>query len=359
MTSAWPIPGPPARDELASWTDARLSDATLPLPPAMSAPPPPGRAEIIDGRGVYVRRSAGPAGATPVWYIHGLAGSSTNWSRISEMLAPLAPGFIVDLPGSGRSDPPPRGRYSITADADLLAGLIREVSATPVHIVGNSLGGVVSVALAARHPDLVRTLSLISPAVPDLRLGTDRGADPRLAVLLMPGTGSIARRRLSAIAPLDRAIGMGRLCFGDSAAITDHDYRMLAKDLDWRFGLPWAQTSTIGGLRALMRSYLQPGRWSFVAAARSIRVPTLVVWGTRDRLVDVRLARPTADLFADNRLLVVAGSGHVAMMEHPEVTARAIAALWDDAGRIAPAGPDGHAGAPLPGTQNAVATSTS
>lgn len=213
-------------------------------------------------------------------------------------------------------------------------------------------------ALAARHPELVRTLTLISPAVPDLRLGQDRGADPRLAVLLMPGTGALARRRLASIDSLDRARGMGALCLGDPAALTDEDYRVAALDLAWRTGLPWAQMATVSSLRALMRSYLRPGRWSFAAAARSVTAPTLVIWGTRDKLVDVRLAPRTADLFPVKRLLVVPGSGHVAQMEHPEQTARAVAALWEDSLGGRNDGPAGAPGAPLPNGAVAVATST-
>ncbi len=358
MSSAWPMTGPQPRDELAAWSDARLSSAELPVPVPMAAPAPPGGFELVDGRGVYVRRVAGPPDAAPTWYIHGLAGSSTNWTRLAGVLASRSPGFLVDLPGSGRSDPPPRGRYTLTGDADLVATLIGTLSDGPVHICGNSLGGVVATALAARHPDLVRTLTLISPAVPDLRMGQDRGADPRLAVLLMPGTTAIALRRLSSIDPLARARGMGELCFGDPAALTDEDYRVAASDLAWRTGLPWAQTATISSLRALMRSYLRPGRWSFATAARSITAPTLVIWGTRDRLVDVRLARRTTELFRNSRLLVVPGSGHVAQMEHPELTARAMAALWEDSPAATPDDPAGAPGAPLPNGAVAVATST-
>jgi pimeloyl-ACP methyl ester carboxylesterase len=100
-------------------------------------------------------------------------------------------------------------------------------------------------------------------------------------------------------------------------------------------------------LRSLIRAQLRVGRWSFAAAARSVRVPVLVVWGTRDRLVDVRLARRTADAFADARLLVLARTGHVAQMERPATTARAMIGLWQGAGR---------SGAPSPRDATAVAT---
>jgi pimeloyl-ACP methyl ester carboxylesterase len=290
-----------------------------------------------------------------------LGGSSTNWTRLAAVLAATNPGYIVDLPGSGRSDPPPRGRYSVTEDADLVAALIRRVSGGPVHLLGNSMGGVVATALAARHRDLVSSLTLISPAVPDLRLGRDRGADARLAVVMVPGITSAAERRLAAVDAMARARGMAVVCFGDPAGVTEEDLEVAAADLAWRSGLPWALRSTIFSLRALIRSYLRPGRWSFAAAARAVRVPTLVMWGTRDKLVDVRLAQPTSALFPDGRLLVIAGSGHVAQMEHPGPTAAAVAALWEDADaapRIGrhPAAPT--PGAPQPNRDPAVATST-
>src|SRR6478609_4439712 len=74
--AAWPVFGPQPRDELADLSTARLSTEPLPSPPAMAAPAAPGAFEIVDGRGVYVRRVEGPEGATPAWYTHGLGGSS-------------------------------------------------------------------------------------------------------------------------------------------------------------------------------------------------------------------------------------------------------------------------------------------
>ena len=212
--------------------------------------------------------------------------------------------------------------------------------------------------------------------MPDLRLGRDRGADARLAVVMVPGITSAAERRLAAVDAIARARGMAAICFGDPAGCDRGGPEVAADDIAWRAALPWALRSTIFSLRALIRSYLRPGRWSFAAAARGIRVPTLVVWGTRDKLVDVRLAEPTSALFQDGRLLVIAGSGHVAQMEHPELTAAAVTALWEDASAAgrdvgsgnagAPGAPASGAstprpsapGAPQPNRDSAVATST-
>ena len=98
-TPAWPIQGPPDRDELISWSTARLFEGGLDAAPALATEPPAGWTELFDGRGVFVRRQPRPAGATPVWFVHGLGGSSTDWTRLSAALAPFATGYSLDLPG--------------------------------------------------------------------------------------------------------------------------------------------------------------------------------------------------------------------------------------------------------------------
>jgi hypothetical protein len=173
---------------------------------------------------------------------------------------------------------------------------------------------------------------------------------------------------------------MGELCFGNPDLLTDADYELAAEDLAWRSGLPWVYSATIGSLRALMAGYLRRGPSSFPAAAARVTVPTLVVWGTRDRLVDVRLARRTAEAFSRAELLILPGCGHVAQMEDPQTTARGVLALWErtvagDGGMDGGSGSGGdggsgadvavdqatteraEAGAPLQAEHGAVATS--
>ncbi len=335
-------------DGLAAWSTAALVAFDDEIP-GVADDPPRGWTEMVDGRGVFLRRTAQPGqhrdGVGPdAWYVHGLAGSSTNWTSLAGAMSRQATGYLVDLPGHGRSDPPPAGRYSLVADAELLGVLIRRRSPAPVHLVGNSLGGIVCTTLAARHPELVESLTLISPAVPDLRLTRDRGGDPMLALLLVPGTAGLAVRRLGSISPMARARGMGELCFGDPSRLTDADFEVAAAELAWRARLPWAHRSTIGSLRALLRSYLRRSG-SFGAQAARVQVPVLVIWGTRDRLVDVRLARRAAASFQHSSLLVIPGVGHTAQMEDPLATARAVAGLWE------------NPGAPHPGHTASVATS--
>lgn len=350
--------GPQPRDELARWSDAPLAPDDLAPVPGYPAPPPPGRLVTVQGADVFVRRTDGPSGSPHVWYVHGLDGESNNWDRLAAALSGHATGFAVDLPGSGRTGPPPDGDYSIGREADLCRSLVERLSAGPVHLVGNSRGGVVATLVAARFPHLVETLTLVSPAVPDLRLVGERGADARLALVMLPGVRRKVVRMLGAVSPAERARGLAAMCFGEPERLSAADLAAAEAEFHECAALPWTRDATVLSLRSLIRAQLRPGRWSYAAACRNVRAPVLVVWGTRDRLVDARLARRTAAAFRDARLLMLARTGHVAQMERPEQVARAMLALWAGTPRVSVAEPgvvQPPVGAPEPATPSPVA----
>ena len=173
-----------------------LSERPLPERPGVS-PMWPGRSE----GDLHVGR--GPEGREPGLFVHGLGGSATNWTDLMGLLEGAVSSEAVDLPGFGFSPPPPRGRYTVGAHARAVIGHLERSGRGPVHLFGNSLGGAVSTRVAADRPDLVRTLTLVSPALPNVR--RTRGSDPRLPLLLLPGLASLATRRLAAQSPERRA----------------------------------------------------------------------------------------------------------------------------------------------------------
>jgi pimeloyl-ACP methyl ester carboxylesterase len=306
---------------------ARLSDAPLP-PVDPSTPPWPGEQVHVDGVDLMVRRTPGPpGGGEPALYVHGLGGASTNWTDYAGQLATRLDGEALDLPGFGRSGPSPRG-YSMETHARVVISDLERRAAGPVHLVGNSLGGVASVLVAAARPDLVRTLTLISPAMPWLR--PRRGSDVAVPLLIMPGIGRLAQRRIDALPPEKRAAGLIRICFAHPEAVPRSRVEEAVADMAARRDLPWAGQAFTSSLRGLTRSYLAFGARSVWTRARQVQAPTLVVWGTEDQLVPVGLAPRTAAEIPDSRLLVLPDVGHVAMLEAPETTARATLALIED-----------------------------
>jgi pimeloyl-ACP methyl ester carboxylesterase len=306
---------------------ARLSDAPLP-PVDPSTPPWPGERVRIDGVDLMVRRTPGPpGGGEPALYVHGLGGASTNWTDYAGLLATRLDGEALDLPGFGRSGPSPRG-YGMPEHARTVIAYLERRAAGPVHLVGNSLGGVVSLMVAAARPDLVRTLTLVSPAMPWLR--PRRGSDIAAPLLIVPGIGRLAQKRIDALPPEKRAAGMIRLCFAHPEAVPRNRVDEAAAEMAARKEMPWAGAAFTRSLRGITRSYLVFGEHSLWRRATQVAAPTLVVWGTEDRLVPVVLAARTAAVLPDSRLLVLPDVGHVAMLEAPETTARATLALIED-----------------------------
>jgi pimeloyl-ACP methyl ester carboxylesterase len=307
-------------------------------------PPWPGEQVPAGGGEVFVRHTpwtgpvGGPVAGAPrerAVYVHGLGGASTNWTDLAALLQVRFDGWALDLPGFGRSAPPPRGRYSVRGHAravvDLVEHVMRqpgEAAGQPVHLLGNSLGGLVSLLVAARRPDLIASLTLISPAMPVYRVPP--AFSRALLLLLLPGIPSLAERRLAGVSPEASVRGMVAMCFGDQARIPPARLEQAVEEMRERGAQPWADRALIRNMRGLLTSYLRVGRAGAWRMAARLAPPTLVVWGDRDRLVDPRLAPRLAAVVPDSRLLVLEGVGHVAMLEAPEPTARAVLGMVEE-----------------------------
>lgn len=310
-------------------THVPLSDAALP-PVDMSVAPWPGADETAGGVTLHVRRTPGPedAGTTAV-YVHGLGGSATNWTDLAGQLSGFAPGVSIDLPGFGRSEPPDGFDYSLPAHADTVARFIRGLDVGPVHLFGNSMGGAISVLLAARHPELIRTMTLISPAMPDLRPYVSRMSDPRLPLAFLPLVGPTVRRRLAREDVATRVDRLLRLCFAEPDRVPESRRLEAAREVEEREKLAWANPALARSTLGLFRTWLVPRSRSLWSLAPMIDIPALVVWGAQDRMVTVRKAPRTAQLLPRGRLLVLPRTGHVAQMERPRTVARAALGMWE------------------------------
>lgn len=261
--------------------------------------------------------------------MHGLNGSATNWTDLAWLLSEHAGGMAVDLPGFGRTTPTDGFAYSPQANAEVLARFLRGLDLGPVHLFGNSLGGLVSMMLAAEHPELVRALTLVSPAVPDLRPSTRRLSDPRLPLLFLPVVGPKVRRALVAMSPRERAMQMIRLCVADPSQIPEARIVELTEEFAERATMKWAPQALMASAAGLLRAWLVPRSRSPWTLAPRLTMPTLVVWGTEDRLVTVRKAPRLAGMLPHARLLVLPRTGHVAQMERPATVARAVLGMWE------------------------------
>ncbi|MEQ4301773.1 alpha/beta fold hydrolase [Plantactinospora sp. B6F1] len=298
-------------------------------------PPWPGRDVRIDGSITHVRQTpATRPDAEPALYVHGLGGSAQNWTDLAGLLADRLDGHAIDLPGFGRSDP--ARKYTIPAFADRVIRYLEHSGRGPVHLLGNSLGGAVSVRVAGLRPDLVRTLTLVAPAMPFL--------DPRrslqgrvLPLLAVPGAERFASRWLTHLPPEEIARQVMEACVADTTRICDQRRLEAVEEIRIRYTAahyPAAYLRTLRGLvGSFVRAYL-PGSGSLWRIAGLVTAPTLVIGGGQDRLVDVRVAAQVARAIPDSRLLMLAGVGHVPQMEVPRTVARAVLALLDETSQL-------------------------
>ncbi|MEU8568325.1 alpha/beta hydrolase [Streptomyces pathocidini] len=274
-------------------------------------------------------RSRPPArgGLPPALYVHGLGGSSVNWSALMARLDDRVDGEALDLPGFGHSAPPDNGDYSVSGHARAVVRHLDAAGRGPVHLIGNSLGGAVTTRVAAVRPDLVRTLTLISPALPE--------RPPQLSalptvLLAVPGATSLFARLTRDWTAERRTREVVALCYGDPARVDPDGLTAAVEEYERRLALPYFWDVMARSARGVVDAYTLGGQHSLWRQAERVLAPTLLVYGGRDRLVSVRMAGRASRAFRDSRLLTLPEAGHVAMMEYPEAVARAFRALLDE-----------------------------
>ncbi|MEC3979247.1 alpha/beta fold hydrolase [Amycolatopsis sp. H20-H5] len=301
-----------------------------PLPPLDAGRPPwPGKVEELGGTPLHVRHTPGENGAETAVYVHGLGGSSTNWTDLAALLSPFADGAALDLPGFGFSEPVDEFAFSLDAHAEVVASYLRGLGAGPVHLLGNSMGGAVVLLVAARWPELVRTLTLISPAMPDRRPDPRRLSDPQMALAYLPLVGRGVRKRLAALGPRERAAQVIRLCYAHPEKFAESRLAELAEEHSARANFAWAAPALARSTLGIFRAWSARGPASLWSSALKVTAPTLVVWGLHDRVISVKRATRTARSIRNARLLVLPRTGHVAQMERPIVVAKAVLGMWE------------------------------
>lgn len=263
-------------------------------------------------------RGAGPH--EPAVLVHGLGGNALNWVDLADGLADRLECVSLDLPGFGATEPLADADYSIPAHtAAVVATMEALFPGQSVHLFGNSMGGAISLQLAARRADLVRTLCLISPALPDLRPHLSNLHIPAMAV---PGVGNVLFARYQKGAPRQRVQSMFDLCYADPTRLHPQRRAEAETEAQRRETVPWVRGAFVGSTQGLIATYLDRGPDRPWALAGRVAAPTLLVYGQQDKLVDAKAARRAAKEFRVAHVMVVPDCGHMAMLELPELVDR-------------------------------------
>jgi 2-hydroxy-6-oxonona-2,4-dienedioate hydrolase len=251
---------------------------------AASMPELLSRWDTVDGLRIHAleRTDLAPPGRTPIVLAHGAAVSSRHMERAAQALAASFPVYVPDYPGHGRSQNPPHV-LDAAGLADFLAAWCRTAGLDRVHLLGNSFGCQVIAELAARRSELVERVVLQGPTV-----------DAHAHGVRQVGRWFVNSKREGMTQPNET--------FGQ-----------------------WARA----GPRVFVQTLLAMDRHRIEQALPRVRVPALVVRGSRDAIVPQHWAEEVTELLPDGRLTVIPGETHTIVLSAPEKLAAVVEPFLD------------------------------
>lgn len=290
----------------------------------------PMRTRVLDVEGRTLVADFGGRGPVMV-LLHGLGGSHANWMRLGPLLAERARVLAPDLPGFGYS--PPAGRATtVQTNARWVLRFLREIAGTPAILVGNSMGGLISILAAGTDPGQVAGLALLDPALPLApREPRDRQVMLAFSAYMVPGVGeAFVRRRARVLGPEGLVRETFRLCCADPSRVPEDVIRAHAAVVADRLRMPWADRSMLRAARSMLRLLLR--RRQFRTVLERVRAPALLINGAGDRLVKLAAARVASEIRPDWEFRPLDDIGHVPQLEDPARTAEEIWSWLDGAG---------------------------
>ena len=272
----------------------------------------------VDGP-VHYLDFGGPAhpDAPPLVMVHGLGGNALNWMAVGPLLAETHRTVALDLAGFGQT--PLYGRSAtVGANAQLVHDFVAKVIGEPATLMGNSMGGHIAMLEAADHPQSVKSLILVDPAIPGPHV---RRPEPRMlgamAALSVPGLAeTLLDRELRSLGPVGLVRRALELVCADPLRVDPEIVEAHVQLTREREHLG-AQNmrAFIQATRSIGLRMADPRFWSRVAA---VKAPTLVIHGGLDRLIPVSAAHELHRRRPDWDLKVLEGVGHVPMLETPD-----------------------------------------
>jgi pimeloyl-ACP methyl ester carboxylesterase len=279
---------------------------------------PPSQFIELHGQLVHLRDVGPRDDALPLVLLHGTSASLHTWEGWSERLSAQRRVITFDLPGFGLTGPF-SGRYaawSYSGDelARFVLELLDELKVQRFALGGNSLGGEVAWRVASLAPQRVRALVLVDAAGYELR---SQAVPVAFRLANVPGIN----RTFEWLLPRGLVEASVREVYGDPSRVTpalvDRYFEITLRE---------------GNRRALVQRFQAQANDlqsvpANVARLRALQVPTLLIWGARDRLIPPLLGERFKSDIAGSRLVVLDGLGHVPQEEDPAASVAPVRAF--------------------------------
>jgi len=222
----------------------------------------------------------------------------------------------LDLAGFGLTPGTVRSS-SVQANADLVGRFVDTVLGRPAVVVGNSMGGMISLLLAAKTPERVAGVVLLDPSLPIPRQRPDAQVALTFGLYAVPWVGErVVTRYGVRYTDREQVLGTVALCFADRTRmdpdVVDAGVALTA----YRRTVPDWQGQFLGAARSLLGVLRRPRRYDELVA--TISAPVLLLHGVNDRLVPVAAARRAASLNPSWHAVYLDGVGHTPQLEVPD-----------------------------------------
>lgn len=242
----------------------------------------------------------GPLDGEVVVMVHGFGGDKDNWPLYARHFTGRYRVIAPDLPGFGQNVRDPGLNYGGAAQTDRLHAFLIELGLDNIHLAGNSMGGFIALTYALTYPDRLKSLTLIDNAgvtstnKSELELAIDVGHNPLVATSL------------------------------------DDYYRLMDFIMHKRIPSPKFMMKAMLEVQIRNHDLLDAIFWQIIDEALNnslterlgeLSMPTLVIWGRYDRLIDVSCADIMAAAIPDCTVAILEDTGHIPMIERPRETA--------------------------------------
>ena len=260
---------------------------------------------------VHVRDEGPREDPAPIVLLHGTGSSLHAWEGWAQALKDKHRVVSLDLPGFGLTGPSPDGIYSIDRDIATVIGVLDKLGIGVCVLGGNSLGGTIAWRTALAHPSRVAKLILVSSGGYRYEL-TSRPLGFQL--LDIPGMGWLLHNTL----PRFLVVQGYRNVVGDPSTVTD---AMVNCSIEL--------TQREGNRRALIDRSRQCRPGALSERIPELKLPTLVLWGGKDRLIPVEYGRRFHKDIAGSKLVIFDDLGHDPEEEDPARTVAAVEQFLD------------------------------